>query len=203
MADSPDATLLKRRARRRLVGAIALVVFVVVVLPLVLDQEQRPVTQALTVQIPSQNAGSFNARVVPALVVPPVSAPEGSDQSKATKQEFKSAEPSPRAVQREGIRTKPREAAQSDSVESRRAAALINDLAYFVPLGTFANSNNAKQVQDKAGAAGIASYAERIKGPQGEQIRVRAGPFSERQAAEGARDALKSAGMQVGQVARR
>ena len=39
MAD--DANLLKRRARRRLVGAIALVVLIAVVLPVILDQQPR------------------------------------------------------------------------------------------------------------------------------------------------------------------
>jgi cell division septation protein DedD len=36
-----DANLLKRRARRRLIGAIALVVLIVVVLPVILDAEGR------------------------------------------------------------------------------------------------------------------------------------------------------------------
>ena len=38
MAESEEALQLKRRARRRLVGAIALVTFVVIILPLILDQ---------------------------------------------------------------------------------------------------------------------------------------------------------------------
>jgi len=73
LADNPDATLLRRRARRRLVGAIALVVLIVVLLPIILDQQPRPVTQTLTVQIPSQDedAGPFNTRVLPPLPSPP------------------------------------------------------------------------------------------------------------------------------------
>ena len=59
MAETQDALMLKRRARRRLVGAIALVLLVVIVLPVVLDQEPKPVRHDLTVQIPSQDAGKF------------------------------------------------------------------------------------------------------------------------------------------------
>ena len=68
MAD--DGNVLKRRARRRLVGAIALVVLVVVVLPVILDQQPRSTPQALTVQIPSQDGGPFKTRVLPPLSVP-------------------------------------------------------------------------------------------------------------------------------------
>jgi DedD protein len=87
--------------------------------------------------------------------------------------------------------------------ETRRAQALLNDVAYFVPMGAFANPDNARQVQDKATAAGIGSYTEKVKSGHGEQIRVRAGPFSSREAAEKAREALRSAGLTVGQVAKR
>jgi DedD protein len=64
LAESQDATLLQRRARRRLVGAIALVVLVVIVLPIVLDTEPSPIGQDLVVQIPSQESGKFNTRVL-------------------------------------------------------------------------------------------------------------------------------------------
>lgn len=66
LADSQDATQLQRRARRRLVGAIALVVFVVIALPIVLDKEPGPMGQDLVIQIPAQDAGKFKNRVLPA-----------------------------------------------------------------------------------------------------------------------------------------
>ena len=56
---------MQRRARRRLVGAIALVVFVVIVLPIVFDREPKPITQDLTIQIPSQDADRFSSRILP------------------------------------------------------------------------------------------------------------------------------------------
>ena len=65
MADSQDAIDLKRRARRRLVGAIALIVFVVIALPIVLDREPKQVSQDLTIQIPSQDTGKFSGRLKP------------------------------------------------------------------------------------------------------------------------------------------
>jgi hypothetical protein len=54
---SPDADLqLKKRARRRLVGAAALALFAVIVLPMVMDREPRPLTQDIQVRIPSQDS---------------------------------------------------------------------------------------------------------------------------------------------------
>ncbi|MBI4984372.1 MAG: SPOR domain-containing protein [Rhodocyclales bacterium] len=62
MADS-EASLdeqleLKKRARRRLVGATALVLLAAIVLPMVMDHEPRPTNQDIQVRIPSPEAGS-------------------------------------------------------------------------------------------------------------------------------------------------
>ncbi|MBP0592085.1 SPOR domain-containing protein [Paraburkholderia sp. LEh10] len=46
----------KQRARRRLVGAIALVIAAVVILPMVLDSHPKPVTDDISVDIPSRPA---------------------------------------------------------------------------------------------------------------------------------------------------
>ncbi|HTI16540.1 MAG TPA: SPOR domain-containing protein [Trinickia sp.] len=46
----------KQRARRRLVGAIALVIAAIVVLPLVLDSHPKPVTDDIAIDIPSRPA---------------------------------------------------------------------------------------------------------------------------------------------------
>ena len=79
MADSEEAILLRRRARRRLVGAIALVVFAVIVLPIVFDKEPRPISQDIVIQIPSQNSGRFNTKVVPPPPEPVKGKPADSD----------------------------------------------------------------------------------------------------------------------------
>src|SRR5687767_5231921 len=59
---SDEELQLKKRARRRLVGAIVLVTAVAVVLPMVLDSEPRPVGQNVDIQIPSPDAGEFKPR---------------------------------------------------------------------------------------------------------------------------------------------
>jgi DedD protein len=190
---SDDANLLRRRARRRLVGAIALVVLAVVVLPIILDQKPRPGLQELTVQIPRQDGGPFKTRVLPPLPAPPAALPKSeSVQANLPPDNLARAEPAAQPAKKES--PKP---ARKASTKARMSEAFV------FQLGVFVNPDNAKQVQDRAASAGIKSYTEQVKGQQGEQTRVRAGPFASRSAAEKARDKLKSLGLEVGQVAQR
>ena len=72
---SDEELQLKKRARRRLVGAIVLVTAVAVVLPMVLDSEPRPVNQNINIQIPSPDAGVLSASPKPLKLADPVAMP--------------------------------------------------------------------------------------------------------------------------------
>jgi DedD protein len=190
MAETQDALMLKRRARRRLVGAIALVLLVVIVLPVILDQEPKPVRHDLTVQIPSQDAGKFGNRVL-------------QKPAQAPAKEVPAKETPPAEEKREAAKPAPKTGAKAGDSEGKRALALLNDEGFVVPIGVFANPDNAKQAREKAEAAGYATYVETVRGQDGEQTRVRAGPFGSRASAERARDKLKALGMPVGSVTQR
>ncbi len=62
---SDEELQLRKRARRRLVGAIALVTIVAVFLPMVLDHEPKPVSQDVSIKIPSPDAGVFTSKITP------------------------------------------------------------------------------------------------------------------------------------------
>ncbi len=66
----------KKRARRRLVGAIALVLLMITILPMVLDDHSsKPPQQEIAITIPSQD-GEFTSKIVPiAPEVTPVEQP--------------------------------------------------------------------------------------------------------------------------------
>ena len=67
MSDSPDAQLqLKKRARRRLVGAVAFAGLAAVILPMVMDEEPKQQVQDIQIRIPGQDAAPFNPRLKPA-----------------------------------------------------------------------------------------------------------------------------------------
>jgi DedD protein len=63
---------LKKRARRRLVGAIVLVTAVAVVLPMVLDSEPKPVRQNVDIHIPSPEGGEFKPKTSEGTQQPPI-----------------------------------------------------------------------------------------------------------------------------------
>ncbi|MDA8109270.1 MAG: SPOR domain-containing protein, partial [Betaproteobacteria bacterium] len=56
MTEPQDVDALRRRGRRRLVGAIALVLLAIIVLPMVFEQRPRE-TAPVSVRIPSENEG--------------------------------------------------------------------------------------------------------------------------------------------------
>lgn len=64
---SDDEVQLRRRARRRLIGAVTLVTVMVVTLPMVLDGEPKQSGQDIVINIPPQTpGGDFSSRIVPA-----------------------------------------------------------------------------------------------------------------------------------------
>ncbi len=56
---------LKKRSRRRLVGAAALALLAIIVLPMVMDHEPRQPVQDVQIRIPSQDGGGIAARILP------------------------------------------------------------------------------------------------------------------------------------------
>jgi DedD protein len=73
--DSPDSLDLKKRSRRRLVGAAALALLAIIVLPIVMDNEPKPVAQDIQIRIPSQDGDGLATKAVagksPLIPVPP------------------------------------------------------------------------------------------------------------------------------------
>ena len=84
MEDNDAQLHLKKRARRRLVGAVAFVSVVAVVLPMAMDHEPRQAVQDVEIRIPGQDEKPFAPKFAAApvekpaeapLAVPPVDAP--------------------------------------------------------------------------------------------------------------------------------
>ncbi len=65
MAEAHDVETLKRRGRRRLVGAVALVLAAVIILPMVFDPEPRRADAPVSVRIPGENETPFAPKVAP------------------------------------------------------------------------------------------------------------------------------------------
>lgn len=230
MADNAEAIDLKRRARRRLVGAIALVLALVIVPPWVMDLEPKPVTTDLTVQMPGRDAKRLNAPAAPAKAPEQAKAPEpvkAPEQGKvpvppqpmqpakpatpekpesAAKAEPKSAIEPPKpaaakpAAKAETVARAAPAEAAKQESETKRAEAILNAETFVVPLGAFANKDNVKSLEGKLAKAGVKYYTETVAASTGQQTRVRAGPYPTRDAAEKVREQLKTLGLAPGNV---
>ncbi|HEY7658664.1 MAG TPA: SPOR domain-containing protein [Burkholderiales bacterium] len=199
-AISDEELQLKRRARRRLIGAIVLVAAMVVVLPMVLDTEPRPVSQNITVRIPSPDANAFTPKAAPSPVSKPaagkstVAQVDGKPAAAPTgSQEAPKAAAQPEAAKPAKVE-KPKAPAKTTAKTSKPAAPAANG-AYVVQVIALADAEKARRMQQQIAAAGIKSYTEVVKTVKGDVTRVRAGPFGTREAAEKAREQLKSLGM--------
>ncbi|MBL8385599.1 MAG: SPOR domain-containing protein [Burkholderiales bacterium] len=94
---SPDSetSTLKRRARRRLLGSIALVLVAVIALPMIFDAERKPADQDVSVQIPGQEplvARSGGSRAGTGKSVEPREPRQGSAPPPTSVQEAKGAQ---------------------------------------------------------------------------------------------------------------
>ena len=213
-AEADDSTL-KRRARRRLIGAIALVFLAVIILPMVFDAEKKQLDADISIQIPNQDAvvtkgigapgsGGTNAASGAA------SAPPGAAKAEA-KPEFRSepkadTKTSGTAEDKSAVKPEGKRSAK-DLAEEQRAAAILNAKdatakaekapaagAYAVQIGAFVTGEKVQEARDKLSAAGIKTYTEKLDTKDGERTRVRAGPFTTKDAADEARDKIKGLG---------
>ena len=200
MADTQEVQELKRRARRRLVGAIALVLFLVIVPPMIMDLEPKPVTTDLNVEIPSPASGEVRTPP-PAPIAKIEPAPPAGEPAAAAQPDRSAADKPDKAAKPEADAPKPKRTSPlaTSTVDPRKAkeaqrveAILKGDGAFVVPLGAYANPDNVKQLQAKLARAGVKSYTEPVKGTSTAQTRVGAGPFSTREEAERARQKLAS-----------
>lgn len=205
---SDEEVELRKRARRRLVGAIVLVTVAVMILPMVLDQEPRPVTHDIAITIPPKgDAASFAPKAVPAAEAPRPAPPPAAAKP-APKPAEPAAEPPKAPAEPEKPKAEPPAAARSGEPAPAAEAKAKPDTsgaraeAFVVQLDAFSNPENAKQQQKKLSAAGITSYTETVKTQKGELTRVRVGPYSSRQQAEQMRDRIHRIGVNAVVVTR-
>jgi DedD protein len=196
---SDEELQLRRRAKRRLIGAVVLVAAVVVVLPMVLDSEPKPAGQPISVQIPPSDSGGFAPKLAPLPPAPQPSAPAAKpavEEAPAKIAAAPAAAPLPQEAPPPAT-TESKEPAQpaAKPKPKPKPAAKAKGGQYVVQVIALADAGKAQQMQQQIAGAGIKSYTEVVKTAKGDVTRVRAGPFASRSAAEKAREQLKALGM--------
>jgi DedD protein len=179
-AISDEELQLKKRARRRLVGAITLVLLVVVFLPMFLDSEPKPLNQDIAITIPPLTPSDSSS---PPVTAAPATVPPAGTESAAPVRPTPAPEAAPKA---ETPKPEPKPVPQASSQD------------YVVQLGAFSNAANARALQRKLQENKFKAYTEVIKSAGGERTRVRVGPYDSREAAEKARQRMRSLKLLLG-----
>jgi DedD protein len=198
----------KKRARRRLIGATALVLAAVIGLPMIFDSEPRPISQDINIQIPPRDkAPAMNASPMP---LPPTQAtqpeappPEAQKPEAPKPTAADAAPPAPEAKtesrQASSAPIAPEKAAtvavgekRVDSLVDKPAAAPAdaaksadkNKGRFIVQVAAVSNKAKVDELLQKLKRGGIEGYWQKITTKEGDRFRVRVGPFSSRDEAE-------------------
>lgn len=196
----------KRRARWRLLGAVIITAAVAGLAPLLLEDQARPLSQDLLIEIPSRN--SLFSKIDS---LKPAAEPAAQDTAQATP-----ATPAPPAAEEKPAAVEPkkspskkleaRQAAEPDAKKSdarpaaepgnkKSEAKPASEIGFMVQVGAYAKIESANSVKAKLTSGGHRVNIETIKLDDGsERHRVRIGPFETRELANQVRDRAKSQG---------
>jgi DedD protein len=218
-----DNLELKKRARRRLVGAAALALLAAIVLPMVMDQEPRPLNQDVQIQIPRQEGDNFTARPIapPAVVAnpdtpaepespgatPPVRPTPAPAAEAAKPPPSKPETPKPETVKADAPKVEPPKPASSKAEAPKAEAPKTEAPKTEVSRAEALLSGQAETYVVQLGAykdeANVASLRDKLK-TEGftaytekvaDKTRVRVGPYPNRDAADKAAERLRKIGL--------
>lgn len=198
MAESQEINTLRRRGRRRLVGAIALVLLAVIVLPMVFDSEPKQSSPPVSVRIPSEDDAGFAPKVTPK----PPPAASTPHPAAAPPSEPAKPEPETKAETRPEEKHSPKAADKGSGADAERdrAVAAMAGEEFVVPVAALANAAKVEELTARLAEAKLPYYTEPIATRKGPVTRVRVGPFADRATAEKALEQLKLLGLKPGSI---
>jgi DedD protein len=213
---------LKKRARRRLVGAIALVLLMVIVLPMILQDRAALVPQeAIKITMPASSA-PVDKEPVLAVPVPEVKSTVGelspvesnkveadvstqastdiTAKNNVVAEENKKAQVKAQAkndakTESKNIEAKVPESKTPDNKTADTKTQAKTPTSFTVQVGVYSDMANVKQLQEKLKQAGYKSHVENLNTPKGEKFRIKTANFSSRQEAASALTKIQAAGL--------
>lgn len=206
--------ILKKRARRRLVGAIALVLLMIIILPQVLQDrallaQQEPikitmpvVTYPVSQEPLSQEAAGDEQRNTVAIVsddkVPEfkepvtepiaINPPENKPTKDVDNKNQMTAATAPQAEKKVAVKIP--EASKAPS-----QVAIKPQESFTVQVGVYSDIDNVKRLQEQLKQAGFSTHTEKVKTPKGDSLRLKAGNFNSREDAVAALAKIKAIGL--------
>lgn len=208
---------LKRRGRRRLIGAITLGLIAVVFLPMIFDSEPRRTAtaikpQEISVQLPSKEgqpalpapvpapAVAAPANVAPTPAAPaavtsePAKPPMAAEAAKDAPKEAVKAPPPVNSAEKPAPKVAEKPVVKAEKADKTEAKPAIDKKGFVVQLGVFGDADNAKQAITKMKEAQLPVYTEIIPIKSGTAARVRVGPYPTKEKADAALAQVKLAG---------
>lgn len=206
--------ILKKRARRRLVGAVALVLLMIIILPQVLQDrallaQQEPIKITMPVVAYPVNQQSVSQET--AVVEPRNSVEYVADDKVA---EFKEPVAEPVAIQKsenkpvKDVDNKDQlntalapQAEKKIAVKTPEASKVETQVAikpqesFTVQVGVYSDVDNVKRLQEQLKQAGFSTRTEKVKTPKGDSLRLKAGNFNSREDAITALTKIKVIGL--------
>jgi DedD protein len=205
---------LKKRARRRLVGAIALVLLMVIILPQVLQDrallaQQEPIK--ITMPVDTNPVNQQPVLQEKAVVEPPNSVELVSDDKA---QDFIEPVTEPIVVKKTestpvkevdnknqtntAIAAEPEKKLAEKTPEASKVqtqVAIKPQESFTVQVGVYSDVDNVKRLQEQLKQAGFSTRTEKVKTPKGDSLRLKAGNFNSREDAVAALTRIKAIGL--------
>jgi DedD protein len=185
------AAELRAQTRRRLIGAAALLLAAVIVLPMLLDTAPRPVRDDIAITIASPPAPLQKAADKTPTVDEKIAEPA------PVRDEPPPAEPAANAA-RPSLPAPPTPAEQQSvppaaPVQPPPAAAPATE-KFAVQVAALSTAAAAKELAARLKTGGFSAYVEAVSTPDSTLHRVRVGPFASRDEAQRAAEKVKAAG---------
>ena len=183
----------KKRARRRLVGAIVMTLTLVIVLPMLLDAEPQPVSREINIQVHAKHKPNKTEPDKLATAALPPPAPTSSDSAAdSEKASGKTPEKKPAATAtpvKTVVKTSPKTTAKVPSkapAQSSKVTAPAHPSknAFMIQVAALSSMESVKELRVRLAIAGFKSQIQKVATQNGERIRIRVGPYESRKAAE-------------------
>ena len=177
--------LLRKRARRRVVGSVVLVIMAIIFLPMILERVPEQEGKEVEIIIHSENLLDKSSEII--------------SQNKSVEGTVPvSVEPNTGSNDSQEIIIKLEQLTEKEKAGNNHKdkKSIITIERFVVQLGAFSDATKAKNQQRSLESNGIKkAYTEMIKNENIEVTRVRVGPFSTREAAEKEQKKLKELGV--------
>ena len=177
--------LLRKRARRRVVGSVVLVIMAIIFLPMILERVPEQEGKEVEIIIHSENLLDKSSEII--------------FQNKSVEDTVPvSIEPNIGSNTSQEIIIELEQLTKKEKAESKHKdkKSIITIERFVVQLGAFSDATKAKNQERSLESNGIKkAYTEMIKNENIKVTRVRVGPFSTREAAEKEQKKLKELGV--------